>query len=218
MGNPKTFTQASHLLQLAGDKEMSLEQLQLLYNLGLMSDLFEAAATVDLTQVNRDDWKRVLGLGPSVFSVKMSGPETTDDIASFLQANGFAFVNDYITQANFPLAARDGEDVEIEIIDPRSSFSEEDGLRFLAEAKLERPTYQQALRFAFEHGRATSSTKKPLVIFLHEAWQDPYRSRRVLYLSRSPSSRRLCLFCPVYGFDDDCVLAGVRPRKQPSDA
>lgn len=166
------------------------------------------SAELDPTKVDRDQHRRVLGLDPSVFSVKMSGPETTDDIV-----NGFNYVDDYVTQANFPLAVQAGEDVEIEIIDPNGSFSETDGLRFLAEAKLERPIYQQALRFAFEHGRATSSTKKPFVIFLHEAWQDPYRFWRVLYLDRRPSRRGLRLYYPGGGFYGHCVLAGVRPRK-----
>ena len=217
MGNPNTFTQTSHLLQLADDKEMSLEQLQLLYNLGLLSDLFEAAATVDLSKVNRDELKRILGLDPSVFPVKMNGTETTDDIVASLRAGGFGYVNDYITQANFPLTATDGEDVGIEIIDPGCDFSEKDGLRYLAEANLERPTYQQALRFAQQHGRTTSSTKKPFVIFLHEAWRDPYRGRRFLCVDRGPSHRGLLLFYPG-GFSSHCVLAGVRPRKQPSAA
>lgn len=210
MGNPKTFEQAAHLLQLAGDKNMSLEQLQLLYSLGLLSDLFEAASVLDLTRINREDYKRILGFDPSVFRVRIGGSETTDEIIS-----GFGFpADDLITQANFPLQPRAAvEEDEIEIIDPGCSFSEDQGLKFLADAELGRPTYELALRFAEQHGKATTSGRKPFVIFLHEAWQDPRRCRRVLCLNRYARYRGLYLCCPGHGFGDGCVLAGVRPRK-----
>ena len=217
MANPTTFKQATHLLTLVEDKKLSLEQLQVLYNAGLLSDLFEAAATVDLGKVNRDDWKRILGLNPSVF-VKMSGTETTAEIVATLRANGFNYVNDCVTQENFPLAAKDGDDVEIEIIDPGCDFSEKEGLGFLTGAGLMRPTYEHALRFAEQHGRTTTSEKKPFVVFLHEAWQDPDGYRRGLFVDRGPSRRELILSYPDDRVDSGCVLAGVRPRKQSSAA
>ena len=144
-----------------------------------------------------------------VYRIKLGGPETTDEIISGL---GFP-ANSNITQENFPLKPHAIEDVEIEIIDPGCSFSEDEGLKFLADAKLGRPTYGHALRFAKQHGKATTSEKKPFVVFLHEAWQDPNRSRRVLCLVCRARYRELFLGYPDVGFDDDCVLAGVRPRK-----
>ena len=144
-----------------------------------------------------------------VFHVKLGGPENTDQITAAL---GFPS-NDWITQKNFPLKPHAIEDVEIEIIDPGCSFSGEEGLKFLASANLGRPTYEHALRFAEQHGKATTSDKKPFVIFLHEAWQDPYRHRRVLYLYLDLRLRKLNLGYPGSRFFSDCVLAGVRPRK-----
>jgi len=149
-----------------------------------------------------------------VFSIKLGGPETTDEVVQSLkERDGFNFVNDLITQTNFPLIPREAEDIEIEIIDPKRPFSEAEGLEFLKAAGLERPTCEHALRFAEQRGTATTSEKKPFVIFLHEAWLDPRDHRRVLYLDRYSASRRLSLIYPDGRFNDDCVLAGVRPRK-----
>jgi len=153
--------------------------------------------------------------GPGeIYEVKLGGPETTDQITAKL---GFPF-SDWITQKNFPLKPHDPETVEIEIINPGTSFSEEEGLEFLKAAGLERPTYEQAIRFAEQYGKATTSEKKPFVIFLHEAWQGPFRDRRVVYLGRDARYRGLDLNCPDDRFDGHCVLAGVRPRKRSSAA
>jgi hypothetical protein len=142
----------------------------------------------------------------------MGGANNTNEITAAL---GFPF-SDLITQANFPLKPSETpyED-EIEIVDPGRDFTEEEGLQILKDKGLERPTYEHAIRFAEQHGKATTSEKKPFVIFLHPAWLGPDRRRRIVCLSRSAGCRGLRLGYPDLRFVDDCVLAGVRPRKQP---
>ncbi len=206
--NTATLPQAKHLIEVF--EPLSSDELQKLYASGLLTDLRRCAAELDPTKVDRDQYQRVLGLDPSVFKLKMGGTENTDQITAAL---GFPF-NEWITQANLPLtpSAIPWED-EIEIIDPGCSFSEEEGLKLLADAKLDRPTYEHGIRFGQQHGNATTSEKKPFVIFLHEAWLVPGRRRRIVYLSRNSGDRRLGLDCPGGRFGDDCVLAGVRRRK-----
>ena len=146
----------------------------------------------------------------SVFTVKMGGLENTDQIT---RALGFPF-NDWITQENFPLkpSATPWED-DIEIVDPGKSFTEEEGFRILKDKGLVRPTYEHGIRFGQQHGKATTSEKKPFVIFLHELWQNPDGNRRIVYLRRFAQGRGLSLDNPDDGFRDRCILAGVRPRK-----
>jgi hypothetical protein len=203
-----TITQARHLIETFETLESG--QLQALYASGLLGDLRRCAAELDPTKVDRDQYQKILGLDPTVFRVMMGGPENTDQITAAL---GFPF-NDWITQTNFPLkpSATPTKD-EIEIVDPGTSFSEEEGLQILKDECLLRPTYEHAIRFGQQHGKATTSKKKPYVIFLHEAWQDPGRNRRIVYLNRYPRYRELRLDYPVSGFHDGCVLAGVRSRK-----
>jgi len=211
MSNP-SFDQAYQMLNLAREAGASLEDLQTLYATGLLSDLLktENPATVD-----REKFRTLLGFDPSVFRVKMGGPENTDQIMAAL---GFPF-NEWINQKNFPLkqAETPWED-GIEIVDPDRSFSFDECPVILSVAGLLAPIYEHGIRFAQQHGKTTTSTKKPFVVFPHEPWQDPDRDRRVMCFGRHPSDRRLHLYYPGYGFYDDCVLAGVRPRKQPSVA
>jgi len=212
MTTTATLSQGKHLAELFETLESG--QLQALIASGLLTDLRRCAAELDPTKVNRDQYQRVLGLDPSVFRVLMGGANNTDELTAAL---GFPF-NDWITQKNFPLTASETptED-EIEIVDPGKSFSEEEGLAILKEKGLLRPTYEHGIRFAEQHGKATTSEKKPFVIFLHEAWQDPYRDRRIVCLDRLAKYRELGLVYPDGGFRDRCVLAGVRPRKQPQN-
>lgn len=207
-----TFDQAFHLLSLIRDQGLSLEKLQALYALGILSDV---VGVKDPLSISREAVRLALGYDPSVFRVKLGGPETTDSIVQVLREGGF-WINEYITQENFPLTpSKNLQEDEIEIIDPDCSFSEEEGLRILKKKGLARPTHEHAIQFAGQWGTATTSQEKPFVVFLHEPWQDPSGNRRVVYLRRPPSSRKLCLNYPGSEFNDYCVLAGVRPRKQP---
>lgn len=205
MSNP-SFDQAFQMLNITRESGASLEGLQALYNLGLLSDLLKAE---NPNTIDRDAFRKILGFDPSVFTVKMGGPENTDQITKAL---GFPF-NDWITQKNFPLkpSSTPWED-DIEIVDPGKSFTEEEGLQILADKGLVRPSYEHGIRFAEQHGKATTSEKKPFVIFLHEPWRDPFGRRRIVCLDRLAQRRRLYLSYPGLGFRDRCVLAGVRPR------
>jgi len=149
-------------------------------------------------------------LEPEVFRVKLGGrPETTSEIVRSL---GFP-VNSYVTQANFPIKPRPAiEEVEMQIVYPNCNFREAEGLIILAEFKLERPTYEHGIRFVEQCGKLTTSSEKPFVLFLHEAWKDPEGVRRVLCLFRRQDHRWLHLDCLSIGFFDTCVLAGVKPQ------
>jgi len=123
-------------------------------------------------------------------------------------------VHDWINEKNFPLVSKDNPaNHEIEICDPDSDFTIEEGVAFLEQRGLSRPTYEHALRFAREHGTATSSSMKPFVVFLHEPWEDANHDLQVMYIDRECGNRWLTLECIKAGFDSHCVLAGIRPRK-----
>jgi hypothetical protein len=209
MSNP-TFDQAFQLLSVVREADKTLEGLQALYATGLLSDLLKAE---NPAKVDREMFRKLLGFDPSFFRVKTGAAETTDEIVAYLEANGFNYVSEWINQKNFPLTAKEApEEDEVVIYDPGRGFTEEEGLAILKREGLTRPTYEHALRFARECGTATTSTKKPFVIFLHKPWRDRH-DRRVVYVFRSPAYRGLDGYCPDGGFDEDCVLAGVRPRK-----
>ena len=60
MSTNASWQQAANLLTLVSNKGIHAEQIQKLYSSGLLSDLLDA----DVDEVNRDEFRKVLGLGP----------------------------------------------------------------------------------------------------------------------------------------------------------
>ncbi len=60
MSTNASWQQAAHLLTLVSNKGLPIDQIQRLYSSGLLSDLLDA----DVGSVNRDEFRKVLGLGP----------------------------------------------------------------------------------------------------------------------------------------------------------
>jgi len=153
-----------------------------------------------------------LPANPSALPLILGGSQNTDDIVRFLRGNGLS-ANSYITQENFPLAVCAAQTtVEIEIVDPGRVFDFDECETILTKTGLLVPNYEHALHFAYQYGTATTSKKKPFIVFPHEPWQDPGGDRCVLCVCRDPDGRGLGLGSPDGRFLDDCVLAGVRPR------
>lgn len=147
-----------------------------------------------------------------LLKVKLGGSGTTNGIVQYLKENGFSYVNDLITNSNFPLKPHKIEEDKIKIIDPGCSFNEKEGLELLKTAGLLRPTIEDALRFAEQYGTTTIGGK-PYIIFLHEPWLDENCHPRILYIGRGSENREFGLDYPDLGFIDYCVLAGVVPHK-----
>ena len=166
---------------------------------------------------------------PLSFFVKIGVAETTNEVCDYLYANNFKFINEYINQRNFPLTAKKcPKEDEIVIYDPGTNFTQKEGLAILQREGLLRPTYEHALRFAREHGTATTSKEKPFIVFLHQSWPfkesreiaNYYRRicyRRVICIDRHPDHHTLRLDHPNGEYlkrEGGYVLAGVRPRRE----
>jgi len=148
--------------------------------------------------------------GPLVYRIVMAGLKDTDQIMADL---GMPF-DKLITQRNFPLYPSGLRDERIQVVEPGFCFTVEEGLQFLADHKLDRPSYQQGIRFAEQYGRKTTSEEKAMVLFLHEAWMSPDETPRIMYLCRGADRRRFGLMRSDYGFSERSVLAGVERRSR----
>ena len=207
MGNIATLPQTKHLIEIFEPLDSS--QLQRLYASGLLADIVRYALEHDPIAVDRSMFQRALGFDPFTFRVKMGDDRSTDQIAATL---GCPF-DSRITQANFPLKPDGGTGRDtIRIVDPNRSFSEEEGLRFLAENELDRPLYEHPIRFVEQFCKSTGSEKRRFVVFLHTPWEGPDGHRCVMVFDRNPQVQRLALYRLTNPFGSDSVLAGVCPR------
>lgn len=185
------------------------------YCYGFRADLQRLHAELDPGKVDRDQLQRILGIGRSVFTVEMGGPETTDQIMTAL---GLPF-DRRITQEAFPLEPSEipWED-EVEIIEPGCRFNEEEGLEFIEYGEFDRPTYGNAIRFAQQHRGTTAFGEEQFLIFLNKGWRDPHGNRHIICLGRPPDAERRGLYLrrPDFKFTDRCVLAAVRRKRPPT--
>ncbi|MEK7094295.1 MAG: hypothetical protein AAB903_03080, partial [Patescibacteria group bacterium] len=190
MNNFITPPQCRHLIEVFETLESG--QLQALIASGLLTDLRRCVAEFDPRKIDRGQYQRILGIDPSVFTLKMGGSETTDQIVAVLRESGIR-VNECVTQKNFPLTSGEAIEDEIELVDPNRDLYFKESLAILKEKGLMRPTEEHAIRFSQQHGLTTTSTKKPCIIFPHKPWLGPGRSPRVVCVCRYPVDRELFL-------------------------
>ncbi len=216
---PPTFDQAYQLLSLAREAGVSRAKLQVLYAKGLISDVLRCE---EPEKVERETVRLALGYDPSVFRVRMGGPENTDEIVRML---GFT-ANTYIRQAYFPLKpAKVSWEDEIEIL-PDAPATELEALQVLKNNHLKRPTYEHALRFAQQHGKSVVLRKKRYVVFPHGLWSSDRRTYNCAICLDCKSEHHAggrILYLLNLGddgigssFDNLYAWAGVRSRPQPS--
>ncbi len=208
MNDVSTIPQCKSLIEIF--ENLKPRQLNSLLVSGLLTDLRSGAEITDLNNVNRDTFRKALGIDSYLFRVRMGGPESTDEITSSL---GFPF-NEWINQYSLPLTSSETQwQDEIEIMDPECTFSESQGLSLLGDVGLEAPTYEHVLRFAQQFGKLTTSEVKPNIAFLTKSWSAPDNRPYTLCLNRTASFRRLYLHCSYHSFLDGFVIAGVRQKQ-----
>ncbi len=103
--------------------------MQTLVKSGFLSDLFKAAKG-DLTNVDRMDLRRVLGLNPPEYTLQLCSTiiRSTDDAVRLMIARGWA-VSPWINQINFPMPDRQiSKEIRIKLIKFHGHIDELDGI------------------------------------------------------------------------------------------
>ena len=93
---PATFNQALQALTLISHKDPTLEVLNRLYQSGLLSDLIEA----DPSQVNRDEFRKLIGLTPLELRITVDYAQSLEQM---IADGNYDWKNDDITAKRFPL-------------------------------------------------------------------------------------------------------------------
>lgn len=99
--------QAQELLRLMHEKGLREEQFKSLISRGFLGDLFEAATTTNLGNINRSDFRIALGLPGFMAQVRVVVigefiiPEDITTIGDFLKSTVYGSVHPEITRAQF---------------------------------------------------------------------------------------------------------------------
>ena len=153
--------------------------------------------------------RRFLRKKPAVFTVAFGDGQSGKEL---LEAGRYDWVGEHartFAESNeFPVS-RDPGTADLELIEFDLDFTSPEVLTEFARLKLERPTAEDALRFA---KRFPEEQRRRPIAFLHEPWLDPFEGRDVLVLRGDKRGRGLAL----YWYDDRWyrgVLFAARRRK-----
>lgn len=184
MDNP-SLKQAIHLLSLVVDQDVSLGRLQVLYEMGVFSDLLRVE---DPRRINRDKLLLALGYDPPVFQVETGAFGSTNLLVATLHTKMGRC--EAIDQANFPIRSHDAHRLEFEIFDVGHPFHYAKYVAAVKRRHLRCPTHEEALYFALQWGASLCpNTKRPFVVFPHEPV--------ALGSGKQPNKRILCIHRPT---------------------
>lgn len=128
------------------------------------------------------------------YRITREGPRSTEQL---VEAGGYGYAHSCVTSDNFPVRESAGPPRarEIVLVGFDREVSAAEALAAAARLGLERPSYEDALRFGAEH---PSVQRRHPVVFLHEPWVGFFGRRDVLCLWANEGRRELGL----EGFDD----------------
>lgn len=121
-----TLQNAKHILTLAGQKGLTGEGCNLLVRTGFLADLYEAAGEVDLLTVNRDEFRKFIGLPPLELWITVN---YNLSLSEMIAAGGYDWFNGLLFKPEqFPLKGVGEKRWKAELIHLNRDMSSEDVL------------------------------------------------------------------------------------------
>lgn len=179
-----TFGQANHVLTLIGQKEVSKERLVALVDSGLLADLLDA----DPANINRDDFRKSLGLTPAEFRALVNRDLSLKEMISAGHYDGG--VNSDITAERFPIVGSGSEMVEFKLVDFGRNVESDEAAADLSKGGWHAADIAEGLAFGAAFPAAQLKNPIPLLGSVAKVWG--YRYVACLY--RVDSKRFLYLF------------------------
>jgi hypothetical protein len=144
------------------------------------------------------------------YRITRDGPASTEQL---VEAGRYGYAHSCVTSENFPTAEARSGAVDIVLLGFDRPMTATEILDEAARRGLERPSYEDALRFGAQHPEAQ---REQPIVFLHGPWVGFFGRRDVLCLWSNAGRRELGL----EGFDDrfptDRRFAFVAPAEGPA--
>lgn len=200
-----TLKQAGKVLEVIG--ETPCEQLQKLLGSGLFSDLLAA----NVESVNRDDFRKVIGLKPlgmnttiTSYPIQINYDRSVKDA---IKAGNYDWKNDDITSKNFPSQETGTREATVELFHYGKDMSTDEVLADLDKQGYRAATLKELLALGEKH---PDLQREFPIIGLGSVWQGSDGNRCCPCLSWGVSERSLGLRWIDSRWRDDCRFAAVR--------
>ncbi len=198
-----TLAQGKHLLELAAQNGLSFEGHNSLTQKGLLADLFEAAGNGNLNTVNRDEFRKILGLAPLAMEMVLDYSQTLEQMIATWHFDGW---NRAVTIERFPMLGTGKVTLKPELIHFDHCMSIEDAGDTMVKRKLRPPTLAELLAFGAKYPEL--QRKFPIVALGQCARIGD--SLCFPFLDGTDGRRWLDLGCCEEGCQKYCRFLGVR--------
>ncbi len=195
-----TLGQGAHILTLIGQKDKDKDFLTALIGSGLLADLLDLD---DPASINREEFRKVLGLGPLELRISVNYGRSLDEMK---KAGNYDWMNDDITAERFPIKGEGIKELVPELIHFNRSISSDNALAELDKMGLRPATIEELLAF----GETFPEMQCKFPIIALGSVCRVVGNRRVPYLDEDASERNLDLLWFGGDWNADCRFLAVR--------
>lgn len=135
-----TLDQAKHILVLLGQKNPSKEDLNILFKSGFLSDLLDA----DLSQIKRDDFRKLLGLHALSMQINVDCSLSLEEMISACRCD---WVRGDITSRWFPVLGKGKKTLRVEIVHLNCDISPEAAIAEISKKGARPASIEELLAF-----------------------------------------------------------------------
>lgn len=192
-----TLDQAKHILVLLGQKNPSKEDLNILFKSGLLSDLLDA----DLSRVNRDDFRKLLGLHSLNLQISVDCSQTLEEMILALHLD---WVRGDISSKWYPVKGRGRKTLKAEIIHLNCDISPEGAIAEIIKKGMRPALIEELLAF----GASFPEIQRNFRVVALGSFTEVLGSYNIPYLGVGSEGRSLDLLsCSV--ISSDCRFLAV---------
>lgn len=192
-----TLDQAKHILVLFGQKNPSKEGLNALFKSGLLSDLLDA----DLSQINRDDFRKLLGLHSLNLQISVDCSQTLEEM---ILAPHLDWVRGDISSKWYPVKGRGRKILKVEIVHLNCEISPEGAIAEIIKRGMRPALIEELLAF----GTSFPEIQRNFRVVALGSFTEVLGSYNIPYLGVGSEGRSLDLLsCSV--ISSDCRFLAI---------
>ena len=200
--NNATLGQGAHILTLIGQKDKDKDFLTALIGSGLLADLLDLD---DPAAINREEFRKVLGLGPLELRISVNYGRSLDEMK---KAGNYDWMNDDITAERFPIKGEGIKELVPELIHFNRSISSDNALADLDKMGLRPATIEELLAL----GETFPEMQRKFPIIALGSVGEVSGRRSVPCLDEGGSERGLYLRWFGYDWYAGCRFLAVRKK------
>lgn len=180
------------------------------FSTGLTADYFEAVGKAELIKVSREEFRRVLGLGPLIPEPDHLVIDYSQTLEQMILAGRYDWKNDNITADRFPVRDEGIVEYEYKLVHPNRSISSKDVIKETTSIDKENPWQVARIEHLLAYGAKNPEEQRKYPIVALGSVGEVGDDRGVPFLGEGGSRRLLSLRWFDFVWYSVCRFLAVR--------